>query len=83
MLSPYPVPLRKIPILSPSFCFYEGAPLSTPQLLPHCPSIPLSWGIELSQNHGPFLPLMSGKAILCYTYSWSHESLHVYSLLVF
>jgi hypothetical protein len=25
--------------------------------------------------------LMTLKAILCYIYSWSHESLHVYSLV--
>jgi hypothetical protein len=26
--------------------------------------------------------LMADKAILCYIYSWSHGSLHVYSLVV-
>jgi hypothetical protein len=25
--------------------------------------------------------LMSNKAILCYIFGWSHESLHVYSLI--
>jgi hypothetical protein len=43
-----------------------------------CPDIPLHWGIELSQDKGPLLPLMSHKAILC----WSHDgSLHMYSLV--
>jgi hypothetical protein len=35
---------------------------------PPCPGIPLHWGIEPSQDQGPSLPLMPGKAILCYIY---------------
>jgi hypothetical protein len=43
--------------------------------------IPLYWGIEPSQDHGPLLPLMSDNIILCYICSWSHGSLQVYSLV--
>jgi hypothetical protein len=31
---------------SPPLCHYEGAPLLTHPLLPHCSSIPLCWGIK-------------------------------------
>ena len=47
----------------------------------HSPGIPLHWGIKPSQDQGPLLPLMTNKAILCYICSWSHGSLHVYSLV--
>jgi hypothetical protein len=47
---------------TPSPCFYEGAPLPTHSLLPHCPSIPLHWGIKPSKEQGPSLPLMLDKA---------------------
>jgi hypothetical protein len=50
-------------------------------LLPPCPHIPLHWDIEPSWDQGPLLSLMLDKAILCYIYSWSHGSLHVYSLV--
>jgi hypothetical protein len=40
----------------------------------------LYWGFKPSQDQGPFLLLMSNKAILCYICSWSHGTLHVYSL---
>jgi hypothetical protein len=43
-------------------CFYEGAPTPTHLLLPHSHSIPLHWGIKLSQDPGPLLPLMPDKA---------------------
>jgi hypothetical protein len=43
-------------------CFYEGAPPPNFPLLPHCPSIPLHWGIEPSQDQGPPFPLMPDKA---------------------
>jgi len=64
----------------PSPNFYEGAPLPTHPFLPHCPSIPLPWGIEPSQDQGPPLPLMPDNAILCYL-CWKHGSLHMYSLV--
>jgi hypothetical protein len=43
------------------------------------PGISLHWGTEHSQDHGPLLPLMNNKAILCYICSWFHGSLHMYS----
>jgi hypothetical protein len=46
----------------------------------HNPSIPLRWGIEPSQE-GPPCSLMPDKSILQYIHSWSHGSLHVYSLV--
>jgi hypothetical protein len=46
-----------------------------------CPGIPLHWGIKPSQVQGTLLPLMSNKDILFYVCSWSHGSLHVYSLV--
>jgi hypothetical protein len=45
------------------------------------PGIPLHWGIKPSQDQVPLLPLKINKAILCYICSWSHGSLHVYSLV--
>ena len=49
-LSQFP---QKLPIPSPSHCFYEGARPPTHPLPPHHPDIPLHWGIESSQNLGP------------------------------
>jgi hypothetical protein len=65
----------------PSACCYEGAPPYTHSLLPHCPCIPLHWGIKPSPDQRPPLPLMPGKAILCSICGWRHGSLHVYSLV--
>jgi hypothetical protein len=73
-----PLP-KKPPITSPFPCFYEGVP--PPTHLPIHPCIPQHRGIELSQDQGPLLPLMLDKAILYYICAWSHESLHVYSLV--
>ena len=42
---------------------------------------PLHCRIQPSQDQGPLLPLVLDKAILCYICSWSHGSLHVYSLI--
>ena len=58
-------------------CLYEGTLPHTHPLAPSCPGIPLHWVIE-----GPLLPLMCSKAILCHICSWSHGSLHMYSLVV-
>jgi hypothetical protein len=69
-------PLRKPPIPSPSPCS-QTYPLPLP-----CPGIPLQWSIEPSQDQGPLLQLTTDKVILCYICSWSHGSLHVYSLFV-
>jgi hypothetical protein len=79
MLSPFLVshlkpPLSHLPTPTPA-----RSP-THPLLLP-CPGIPLHWSIEPSQDQGPLLPLMSGKAILCHICSWSFESLLVYSLV--
>jgi hypothetical protein len=68
------------PPFQPSPCFYEGTPPPTHPLLPYCPSIPLHWGIDSLQDQEPPIPLMP-DANLCHTCSWSHESLHVYSLV--
>jgi hypothetical protein len=46
-----------------------------------CPGISLHWGIEPSENKGPFLLLMSYKVILWYICGRSHGSLHMYSLV--
>jgi hypothetical protein len=46
-----------------------------------CPDIPLYWGIKPSQDKGPPLSLMPDNDILCYFCSWSHGSLHVYTLV--
>ena len=54
---------------------YEGAPHPPTPASP--PGTPLQWVIEPSQDQGPLLPLV----ILCYICSWSHRSLHIYSLV--
>ena len=77
MLSPFLVLSLETPSLLPSCCFYEGAYILPP---PH-PGIPLHWGMKLSQDQGPLLPLMSNKSILCYICSWSHGTLHLCSLV--
>ena len=70
MLSPFLVSHLKIPY-----------PIPLPPAHYPWPLIPLHWGIEPSQDQGPFFPLMSDKAILCYICGWSHGSLHVYSFV--
>ena len=59
MLSPFPLSPPETP------CFYEGAPPITHPLPPSYPVIFLHWGIDLSQDKVPLLPLMPDKAILC------------------
>jgi hypothetical protein len=46
-----------------------------------CSLIHLHWGIDPSQDQGPFLPLMSNKSIHCYICSWGQGSIHMYSLV--
>ena len=75
MLSPFLVSPPKNPIPTTSPC----SPTHT-LLLPFL-GIPIHWGIKPSQDQGPLLPLLPNKAILCYICSWSHGSLHVYSLV--
>jgi hypothetical protein len=73
--------LQKLPIPSSLPLLLLG--FSPTYLLPpHSPGIPLCWGTEPSQDQGPLLPLISNKAILCY--SWSHGLLlFSYSLSLF
>jgi hypothetical protein len=64
---------------SPPPCFYEGAPTHsclTALAFPYTGESRLHW----TKGVPPY-PLMPDKAIVCYISSWSHESLHVYSLL--
>jgi hypothetical protein len=73
------IPFPAFPSNPPS---HSPSPRSPNHPLPlPCPGIPLHWGIKPSQDQGPLLSLMSNKAIFCYICSWSHGSLHVYSLL--
>jgi hypothetical protein len=83
MLSPFTIsPLQTlIPCPPASTIVFSNKPTHPPTLLFYLPSIPLCWGIKPSQDQGPPLPLMPDKAILFYICSWSHKSLHVYSLV--
>jgi hypothetical protein len=69
----YQPPIPHLP--PPPLCLYEGVLLITHPFPPHCSSIPLRWGIKPPQDRGPPLPLLSGKAILCYIFIWSQGSL--------
>jgi hypothetical protein len=42
---------------------------------------PLHWGIKSPQDQRPPFPLLSGKAIHCYIYIWSHGSFQVHSMV--
>jgi hypothetical protein len=76
MLSPFLVsPPTPPPFPLPSPC------LPTHPLLLPGSGIPLHWGIDPSQDQEPLFSLMTDKAFLCCIYSWSHGSLHVYSLV--
>jgi len=75
LISPHPVPQPLYPTPLPA-----SMKMLPHSLLPHLPGIPLHWGIHLSQDKGLLL-LMSDNAILSYKCSWSHGSLHVYSLV--
>jgi hypothetical protein len=82
ILSPFPVSPLKIPLSHPlSACYYEGLHPPTHPVPPPHSGIPLHWGIELSKDQGPLLPLMTDKAILCYRFGWSHGTLLLYSLV--
>ena len=78
MLSLFQVPLPKTP-------YPISLPPASMRVLLHLPAhfhllvlAFLYWGMKPLQDQGLFLPLISNKAIFC---SWSHESLHVYSLV--
>jgi len=72
--NPYPTPPHPA-----SMKVLHHAPICS--LLHPCPGIPQQCDMELSQDQGPFLPLMPNKAILCYICYWRHESFHVYSFV--
>jgi hypothetical protein len=55
--------------------------LPTHPLLPPHLGILLHWAIEPSQDQLPPLSLTPDKDIFCCILSWSHGSLHVYSLV--
>jgi hypothetical protein len=80
MLSPLPISTPQPPIPS-TIPFASKSLLPHPPVLPHPSSIPLCCGNKPPQDQGLPLPLMPDKAILCYICSWSHGSLHVYSLV--
>jgi hypothetical protein len=76
--------------LSPNPPSHPPLPFASMRVLPHPPTysflttlaFPFTLGcIKPPQDQGPPLPLMPDKAILYYIRSWSHWSLHVYSLL--
>jgi hypothetical protein len=73
-------------ILSPNFPF-QNPPIPSPSpLLTNTPTpASLSWHPPILGHQvftGPRAsPLIDDKTILCYIYSWSHESLHVYTLV--
>jgi hypothetical protein len=75
-----PVSSLQTPYPSPLPCLYEGTP-PTHLLPPHWFSILLCWGFEPPLDQGPPLPLMTNKAILHYICSWSHGSVHIYTLV--
>jgi hypothetical protein len=77
---PQPPPTPTCPLPTP-FCLFECGHPPIHTFLPHRSSIPLFWVIKPSQDQGPPLPLLSGKAILCYICIWSHASVPVHSLV--
>ena len=77
MLYPFPVS----PLQTP-YTFYS--PPASLMMLPYPPTHLLTLlhlRITLHWNRAKGLPLMTDKAILCYTYGWSHGFLYVYSLV--
>ena len=76
------IPSTNLPshICPSSFPLSDSSPSPTHTSLPHCSGIPLLMGIKSPWDKGKLLPLLSGKAILCYIFIWSHGSLHVHSL---
>jgi len=69
------------PSPQPLLYLYKDALLPIHPLQPQHPGIPLHWGNKPSQDQGPLLLLIPDNTILCYICSWSHGSLHVYSLV--
>jgi len=54
----------------------------TQALLHCCPDIHQLWGQQPWQDQGILLPVVLNRAMLCYIWSWSNGSVHVYSLMV-
>jgi hypothetical protein len=83
MLSFFPVSClqNSYPILPPPANMRVSPPHTLTPTPTSLPFIPLLWDIEPSQDLGPLLSLMPDQAILCYIWSRSHGSLHVYSLI--
>ena len=80
MLSPFLVsPLQTSHSIPRVPCFYEGAPPPTHPLLTPLPSLLLCWGIERPKDL--LSSLMPDNAIFYYISTWSHGSLHMYSLV--
>jgi len=75
-------PIHKSPIPFPLPLLLWGcSPSPTTQpFQPPCPDILLHCRVQTCQHQGLLLQLVPNKAILCYIYSWSHRSVHVYSL---
>jgi len=58
-------------------------PFPHPSIHPFLPpwaDIPLHWGVRPWQEQGLLFPLVPNKAILSFICSWTHRSVHVYSL---
>jgi hypothetical protein len=71
----YPSTNTPIPHLPPPpLCLYECAPAPLSILPP-------TLGHPTSPVQGSLLPMLSGKAILCYVCIWNHGSLQVHSLV--
>lgn len=77
-ISNFPFPVSPLQIPHPPASMRV---ISLPNPLPpHCPDIPLHWGIELSQDLGLLLLLLD-NGILCCVCGWSYGYLHVYTLV--
>jgi hypothetical protein len=61
MLSPFPIP-PDTPIPFSLLLLLRGCTPTHQPILPPCPRIPLHWGIKLSWDQGPLLPLRSSSA---------------------
>jgi hypothetical protein len=78
-------PLSQFPSANPLSLtvLLSGCTPPTYLLLPHCPSIPLVWGIKPSLNQGPTLSLMPDNGITSFSPSPNSSiGVHVLSLMV-
>ena len=81
MLFLFPVYPPQTPIAFPLPLLLWGCSLTHLPLPLHHPSIPLHWGMELSQDQRSPHSLMPEKAILYYISSWRHVSAHLNALV--